>query len=695
MPSTRDLSFLVLPALVLALLPSLAAAQPRPVIERIEPASGPVGIQVQLIGRQIHPSSQIMLGNTVLPTVRRHPGRWIVQIPEGARSGNITIRTRHGEFRGPYFRVTASRPTPVINRMNPTSGGPGTEVTLEGENFAPRIADNRVTLGNRPVVVRSATPTRLVLVVPSGATNGRFLVRVSHAGETQSDQFSVGASTTITDMTPRSGPPGTQVRLIGTGFAPRRQDNRVYINNRPLRVINANATRIQAVIPEGAASGTILVDVQGGGRAESPAPFVIQHTPTIASFAPSAAAPGRRVIVRGTRFGRDPRVVQVTIGGRQVTLRRVTPARIELEIPAGTPTGKIAVTINGVGPTESATDFTVLSPVRIADFAPRTGAGDTEITIRGAGFSPVIADNHVFVGRNRIEVLAASTTELRVKMTAPRSGLLRVRVPHNGEARATVPFVLTEPPIVSSISPTSGAPGTEVTIRGQRFGTTLSLVSVRMGTRQMQLRSVADTEIIAIVPAGATTERISVAVRLQGTGASQARFRVASPFSVTAIRPAQTFVGDTIILTGEGLVDGATVRFPGARRPVRGQLTNAGLAVVVPRGARTGPLTVSLPDRRAATSPSFTVIDAPQGVAITEVTPSCYRSGCHVIVRGHGFSASVRQNRVTFGDRPVRVESASTGRLVLRLPAAPGTNRFRIDVRNVGVAESEAFTIVP
>jgi hypothetical protein len=104
---------------------------------------------------------------------------------------------------------------------------------------------------------------------------------------------------------------------------------------------------------------------------------------------------------------------------------------------------------------------------------------------------------------------------------------------------------------------------------------------------------------------------------------------------------------------------------------------------------------VRLPDGRTATTPTFTVGTAPEGVAITEMTPSCYRAGCHVVIRGHGFSANPRQNRVRFGDRPVRVERASAGRLILRLPAAPGTNRFEITVRGSGEAESEPFTIVP
>jgi hypothetical protein len=258
-----------------------------------------------------------------------------------------------------------------------------------------------------------------------------------------------------------------------------------------------------------------------------------------------------------------------------------------------------------------------------------------------------------------------------------------------------VPFILTQPPIVSTFTPTSGAPGTEVTIRGSGFGTVLNLVEVRMGNHRLQVRSVANSEIVAVVPAAATSEQITVAVRLQGTGSSQARFAVATAFRVNALTPASTFIGDTLLIAGEGFVTGAVVRFVGVRRPVQTEVTDAGLAVVVPPRARTGALRVVLPDGRSVETPPFTVVDPPAGIAITQLSPACYRAGCHVVIRGHGFGATARLNVVTFGDRPARVSYASPGRLIVQLPAAPGTNRFKVAVPRVGEALSEPFTIVP
>ncbi len=636
-----------------------------------------------------------MLGHTVLPTLQRNPGRWVVRIPEGAQSGNIVVRTRWGDFRGPYFRVTAARPAPVIATMTPASGSPGTEVTLSGSGFSTRLSDVHVTLNDQPVVVRSTTPTEIVLVVPAGATSGELHLRVDQAGEAASPTFTIGDSTAVTDLQPRAGPPSSRVAIVGSGFSDRRNNNRVFINHRPLRVVAASATRIDAVLPRDAASGTILVDVRGGGRAESAFPFLVQNTPAIAGFAPVAASPGHNVTISGANFGRDPRVVAVTLGGAPVTLRAVTPTRIDVQIPTGAASGKLGVTINGVGPVESSADFTVLTPIRVATFAPTSGPEGTEVVIRGEGFSPAPAENEVFIGRNRVEVQSSTTTEIHVRIARVASGPLRVRVPNNGDATTSAPFMVTVPPLVTSFEPTSGPPGTPVTIHGARFGTTTSLVSVRIGERPMAIRSIGDAQIVAVVPDGATTAPISVAVRLQGAAASNGAFQVLSTFATTAIAPTSTFVGAAVTIRGSGFVRGTRVVFAGDRAVSADVMSPTELRAIVPQGAVTGPLVVRSPDGRTSETTPLTITEMPPGVGVTHVEAACYRPGCHVLLNGHGFSTNTRNDRVFFGGRPVRVNSATTATLDVTLPAAPGTNRFRVDVRGGSEAESEPFTIVP
>src|SRR5690606_25616911 len=115
-----------------------------------------------------------------------------------------------------------------------------------------------------------------------------------------------------------------------------------------------------------------------------------------------------------------------------VVLRSVSPRRIQVEVPAGAATGKLAVTVNGLGPVESSTDFRVLAPVAIAGFTPRSGPAETVVTITGQGFSATTADNTVTIGNARAQVLSASETELRVRVPSTSSGTIQVTVAGSG-----------------------------------------------------------------------------------------------------------------------------------------------------------------------------------------------------------------------------------------------------------------------
>ena len=86
-------------ALGTSLLAMPAAAQirrPMPIVQRIEPTSGPAGTTVSLIGRYFDQEQTVHLGSSQLEIQGRLPNRWTATIPEGATSGNIEVRTPRG-----------------------------------------------------------------------------------------------------------------------------------------------------------------------------------------------------------------------------------------------------------------------------------------------------------------------------------------------------------------------------------------------------------------------------------------------------------------------------------------------------------------------------------------------------------------------------------------------------------------------
>ncbi len=61
----------------------------------------------------------------------------------------------------------------------PTSGIPGTELTIFGQSFSTTTTDNVVTLGGQSVTVNSATANKLTITIPSDASLGRNTLSIA------------------------------------------------------------------------------------------------------------------------------------------------------------------------------------------------------------------------------------------------------------------------------------------------------------------------------------------------------------------------------------------------------------------------------------------------------------------------------------------------------------------------------------
>lgn len=667
-----------------------AAAQQRPVIERIRPASGPPGTQVSVLGRNLGYQSRVFLGEIELQILERLPNRWTVQIPAGARSGNLVIRTATGNYAGPSFRVTAAPAAPQISRVEPSSAPPGAEVTLVGENFSARIAENIVFLGDRPVIVRTATPTTLGVIVPTGAQSGSFVVRVSQAGEAQSPPFTVSVGTSITRIEPPAGPPGSQITIHGTGFGEGRRGIQVFLDNARLRVRSATSTEIVAQLPRRASSGRILVDVRNGGRAESPQVFVIQDRPSVSSVEPNSGSAGTQVTVRGSEFGRDLRAVRVTVDGHPFIVRSVAPDEIIATVPNDAHTGTLRVEVNGVAHDHG--EFQILAPLRVDSFSPTSGGAGTVVILRGQGFAPRASDNHVFLGNVEQPVIAATTTELRVRLAAAPSAQFEVRTP-GAAGRSRSPFIVQSTPFIASFTPHFGPVGETVTILGSNFGNSARLIRAEIGGTPMQVVSASDERIDVRVPAGARSARISITVGTQGGAVTPEDFVIEARRAVSALTPSQAFPGSEVTIRGENFPQRVNVQFQGAPPVAARRISRVEIRAIVPPTAQTGPVHVLLPNSRVMDAGQLSVVAAPSGLAVQTIEPQCAYTGCRAVLRGHGFSSVARHNRVRFNGRGVRVVSATAAELTIVLPAA-GNGRFQVDVRGAGETQSPPFLIL-
>src|SRR5207248_11219547 len=92
-----------------------------------------------------------------------------------------------------------------------------------------------------------------------------------------------------------------------------------------------------------------------------------------------------------------------------------------------------------------------------------------------------------------------------------------VLVTVGGHASNGVAFTVIPPPSISSLSPTSGAVGTSVTITGTNFGASQGTSTVTFNGTSATPTSWSATSIAVPVPSGATTGNVVVTVNGQAS----------------------------------------------------------------------------------------------------------------------------------------------------------------------------------
>ena len=167
---------------------------PNPEVFSIVPDSGPRlgGTRVQVSGSNFHEEISVSLGGIPLQdltwldsgTVQGTTG------PNGCGSLILLVVNPDGSSARQESAFDAVSPAPTIDSVSPGSAEVASVVTLSGTNFDPVAEYNRVRFNDHPAEVISATESRIVTVVPFGATSGPITVEVCGQIATSSE-FSV------------------------------------------------------------------------------------------------------------------------------------------------------------------------------------------------------------------------------------------------------------------------------------------------------------------------------------------------------------------------------------------------------------------------------------------------------------------------------------------------------------------------
>ena len=291
--------------------------------------------------------------------------------------------------------------------------------------------------------------------------------------------------------------------------------------------------------------------------------------PAITRINPIRGRVNTEVTINGRNFGDTANDNEVTFLGtnddgsddQRATISTSTITQIVVRVPAGAQTGKISVRVDDEIAT-STQIFTVLPepppppPLEIISFSPESGAVGDPIKIAGTGFSSTTANNEVSFDGGTTYVVANNFIDDTRTGVDPTIDTLVVNVPSDAVTETIWVKVSDGTPVesaneftvlaavlaITSIDPTEGAVGEEVTIEGQNFGATAADNMVTFlgdesdeGDNQVATISEASTtRLVVNVPDDAISGPIEVEVN--GETATSEAFTVTdgtkTPFSV-------------------------------------------------------------------------------------------------------------------------------------------------------------------
>ena len=362
------------------------------------------------------------------------------------------------------FTAGSLAQSPVVSSLSPTSGVVGTQVTINGSGFGTTRGSSNVSFNGWGGSVVSWSATQIVATVPSNATTGPVTVTVSGTSSNTNVVFTM-PNPAITSLSPNTGAVGTSVTVNGTGFGDTQGTSTVKLNGVVATVISWSATQIVVTVPN-TISGSMIVTE--GGVASSGVTFTVP-APQITSISPTSGVVGTQVTINGSGFGPTSGTNSSVnfVGGYGAAIASWSSTQIVATVPQGAVTGSVTVTVNTVGSNTNQI-FTMPDPV-ITSLSPNTGAVGTSVTINGTGLGSSQGTSTVKL--NGVAATVTSWSATQIVATVPNTISGSMIVTEGGVASNRVTFTV-PPPQITSISPTSGGVGTQVTINGSGFGPT-------------------------------------------------------------------------------------------------------------------------------------------------------------------------------------------------------------------------------
>jgi uncharacterized repeat protein (TIGR03803 family) len=215
--------------------------------------SAKVGVKAEILGQGFTGATSVTFDGVAAKFDNVSDTYMTATVPVGAKTGVVTVTTFSSTLTGDRTFLVA----PQVKSFTPTSGTVGTLETITGVSLTQTSA---VTIGGKPAAFTVVSDTEVTATVPAGAKNGEAISITTAGGKSSFGKFEVVPK--IASFSPTSGPVGTSVAITGNSFTGTTKVTFGGVAATSLEVISD--TQVDAIVPSGAATGSIAVTTPGG-----------------------------------------------------------------------------------------------------------------------------------------------------------------------------------------------------------------------------------------------------------------------------------------------------------------------------------------------------------------------------------------------------------------------------------------------
>ena len=250
----------------------------------------------------------------------------------------------------------------------------------------------------------------------------------------------------------------------------------------------------------------------------------------------------------------------------------------------------------------------------------------------------------------------------------------------------TTSLTIAAPPSITSLTPTSGTSGTQVTVSGSGFGASRGTGSIWLGSTLGIVVSWSDTQIVATVASSATSG--SARVGQNGAWSNAVAFNIATA-TISGISPSSGLPGTQVAITGSGFgpTQGTGQVWIGTANAVVQSWSDTQLVALVASGSLSGQAQV-LQNGVYSNAVVFGV-NTPH---ITSLTPSSGTSGTSVTITGTGFGTSQGSGTVQLGSVAGLVNTWSDTQIGATVASSALTGIVRIQQNGI-FSNASSFTV--